>query len=173
MPFPTTSRRAFFPLLAGIGLFAGAARAASIPDPTDKPILTISGKIKVTNKDGTAQFDRAMLESLGLKTIETTTPWFKGSVRFEGVSLDKLMKQVGAAGDRVTAVALNNYTVEIPTDDFVKYDVILALKRDGEYMAVIDKGPLFVVYPYDRHPDLKSAKYYARSAWQVAQLIVK
>ena len=58
-------------------------------------------------------------------------------------------------------------------DDISKYHTIFALKRDGEYMPVRDKGPLFVVYPYDSNPDLKSQTYYSRSAWQVAKLEVK
>jgi len=159
-------------LAAFIGIM-GAAYAASLATPADKPILTISGKISVTNKDNTAQFDRAMLESLGLVAIETTTPWHDGKVRFEGVSLDKLMKQVGASGQRVVVVALNDYTTEIPMEDFGKFNVILAIKLNGEYMSVRDKGPLFVIYPYDSNPDLKSQTYYARSAWQVAKIDVR
>ncbi|WP_114947007.1 molybdopterin-dependent oxidoreductase [Microvirga calopogonii] len=159
-------------LVAFLGI-VGAAYAASLPAPKERPILTISGKIDVTNKDGTAQFDRAMLEALGLVTIETTTPWYEGKVKFEGVPLDKLMKQVGAKGERVSVVALNDYATEIPIADFAKYNVILAIKRDGEYMPVRDKGPLFIVYPYDSNPELKSQTYYARSAWQVARIEVK
>ena len=59
------------------------------------------------------------------------------------------MKQVEATGRRVSVVALNDYASEIPVEDFSKYKVILALKRNGEYMPVRDKGPLFIVYPYD------------------------
>ncbi|MGF9758192.1 molybdopterin-dependent oxidoreductase [Microvirga sp. 0TCS3.31] len=159
--------------LLALAAFVGAAYAASLAMPADRPILTISGKISVTNKDNTAQFDRAMLESMGLVTVETTTPWHEGKMKFEGVSLDKLMKQVGASGQRVVVVALNDYTTEIPIDDFGKFNVILAIKRNGEYMSVRDKGPLFVIYPYDSSPDLKSQTYYARSAWQVAKIDVR
>nr|WP_246742644.1 molybdopterin-dependent oxidoreductase [Microvirga splendida] len=151
----------------------GAAYAASLPAPAEKPILTISGKIGVTNRDNTAQFDRAMLEALGTTTIETTTPWHEGKNTFEGVSLDKLLKHVGATGERVVVVALNDYTTDIPIEDFRKFNVILALKRNGEYMPVRDKGPLFIIYPYDSNPDLKSQTYYARSAWQVARIDVR
>lgn len=151
----------------------GVAYAATLGAPKERPILTISGKIGVTNKGNTAQFDRAMLESLGLVSIETTTPWYEGKVKFEGVSLDKLMKQVDAKGERVSVVALNDYATEIPMADFAKFNVILALKRNGEYMPIRDKGPLFIVYPYDSNPELKSQTYYARSAWQVAKIEVK
>jgi hypothetical protein len=155
----------------------GKAQAQSA---AEKPILTISGKIDgaagTTGSAGSDEgvvFDRAKLEALGMQAIETKTPWYKDVVKFEGVSLDKLMRSVGAKGDRVVAIALNDYSVEIPMEDFAKHNVILALKRDGEYMSVRDKGPLFVVYPYDSDPELRSQKYYSRSAWQVKQLIVK
>ena len=83
------------------------------------------------------------------------------------------MASVGATGDRVVAVALNDYSSEIPIEDFAKYHAILALKRDGEYMPVRDKGPLFIVYPYDQNPELRSQKFYSRSVWQVARLVIK
>ena len=160
--------------LVCLGIFVSpAAYADSIPAPTGKPILTISGDISEKNAGDTAQFDRAMLEKLGLVTIETTTPWYQGSMKFEGVPMDKLMADVGAKGQHVVAYALNDYTTEIPMEDFTKHHAILALKRNGEYMPVRDKGPLFVVYPYDSDPELKSQTYYSRSAWQVARLVVK
>ena len=161
-------------LIAMAGFFAAnAAGAGSLPTPAGKPILTISGKISETNKNGAAQFDRPMLEALGMITVETTTPWYDGPVKFEGVSLDKLMKQVGASGERAVVIALNDYSTEIPMEDFTKYNVILALKRNGEYMPISDKGPLFVIYPFDSKPELKTQIYYDRSAWQVARIMVK
>jgi len=94
-------------------------------------------------------------------------------MKFEGVPMEKLMADVGAKGQRVVAYALNDYTTEIPMEDFSKHHAILALKRNGEYMPVKDKGPLFVVYPYDSEPELKSQIFYSRSAWQVARLVIK
>ena len=73
-------------------------------------------------------------------------------------------------GKTVKALALNDYATQIPMEDFAKFGVILALKRDGEYMPVRDKGPLFIVYPYDSKPELKSQTYYGRSAWQLKRL---
>ncbi|GAA5628612.1 hypothetical protein Brsp05_03911 [Brucella sp. NBRC 12953] len=151
----------------------GGAQAEPLARPAGKPILVISGKIANTNVGDTAQFDRDMLEALGLETVETANPWYDGRVRFEGVSIDKLMHLVGAEGTKVTAVALNDYVSSLPMEDFKKFNVILAMKRDGNYMAVRDKGPLFIIYPYDSDPQLQSQTYYTRSAWQVAKLIVE
>ncbi|MBR7654342.1 oxidoreductase [Brucella oryzae] len=164
--------RLFFYLLLPVVWLSGAV-AEPLAEPTGKPILVISGNISNTNVGDTAQFDRDMLEAVGLETVETANPWYDGRVRFEGVSMDKLMTVVGAKGTKVTAVALNDYVSTLPMEDLKKFNVILAMKRDGNYMAVRDKGPLFIIYPYDSDPQLQSQTYYTRSAWQVAKLIVE
>jgi hypothetical protein len=153
--------------------FQVSAEEAILPSPKGQTILTIEGKIGTTNAGATAEFDRAMLEDMGMVTVETTTPWFDGPVKFEGVSADAVMKRVAAEGSEVVAVALNDFRTTIPFTDFSKFGVILALKRDGEYMPISDKGPLFIVYPYDSDPQLQTQQFYARSAWQLARLIVR
>jgi hypothetical protein len=144
-----------------------------LPAPTGEPILTIEGNIAVTNAEGKAVFDRAMLEEFGTISIETTTPWFDGPIIFEGVPAAPLMDMVGAEGTEVVAVALNDYRITIPLADYQEHGVILALKRDGEYMPVSEKGPLFIIYPYDSDPQLHSQQFYARSVWQLSRLAVR
>lgn len=162
--------------LAALALGVTASRVGHasnrLPMPSGKVILSVSGHIDAFNKDGSAEFDRAMLEALGMDSFETTTPWYNGPVRFEGVRMQRLMQAVGASGKEVTAVALNDYTTDIPLADFERYGVLLAMKRDGNDLPVRDKGPLFIVYPYDSKPELKAQKFYSRSAWQVAKLEV-
>jgi hypothetical protein len=164
-----TRRHLAFSLALSAPILGLAARTA--PAAESKALLTISGKIAAP--DGVARMDRDAIERLGLVSFETTTPWHNGKVKFEGVPMSALLREVGANGTSVQALALNDYSTEIPIDDFKKYGVILALKRDGEYMPVRDKGPLFVVYPYDSDPELKSQKYYSRSVWQVKRMEVR
>ena len=166
------TRRSLGGMLLGIAAASNARAAAALPLPAGKQILTISGSITKMNLGETAAFDRAMLEDLGLVGFETTTPWYTGPVRFDGIRMTRLMDAVGATGSSVRAVALNDYTTEIPVSDFEKYGVLLAIKRDGQYMPIRDKGPLFIVYPFDSMAELKSQQYYSRSAWQVAKLVV-
>ena len=155
--------------LSGIG----AVEAQPLPAPKEKPILTVTGNISVTNQDNTAVFDRSMLESLGTFSIETGTPWYADKVKFEGVLLSKLMQSLGAKGDHIVVTALNDYSSDIPFTDITKYNVILATKQNGQYMSVRDKGPLFIVYPFDSDPELKHQTYYGRSVWQVSKITVK
>ncbi|WP_286782253.1 MULTISPECIES: molybdopterin-dependent oxidoreductase [Leclercia] len=147
--------------------------AGELPKPTGKVLLTLSGNIENTNEDGKAVFDVASLEKLGMVTFQTTSPWYNGRTTFTGISLQKLMDYVGAKGSLVKVTALNDYTTEIPLSDFKKYNVILAMKVNGEYMRIRDKGPLFVVYPYDSLPELNNQIFYSRSAWQVSRMSIE
>lgn len=153
--------------------FAAPCQGWSLEVPKAAAVLELTGSIEKKNRNNMAVFDIEMLESLGLQTTITTTPWDKGQVQFEGVLLSKLLDLVKAQGRTIKVIALNDYTSIVPVDDVRKYSIILALKRNGEYMPVRDKGPLFIVYPFDSHPELKSQVYYARSVWQVRRLEIQ
>ena len=172
----TITRRSLGTCLVAAGTIAAipgrAAWAGDLPQPTERVILTVTGAISVTNADNAARFDRPMIEALGWHGFTTKTPWYDAPMQFDGVTMASLMGAVGASGETVVATALNDYETRIPTSDFTTFDVILALKRDGEYMPVRDKGPLFIIYPFDSDPALQSQKYYGRCAWQLSRLTV-
>jgi hypothetical protein len=168
-------RRLAVLLLAGVvaPTLPGRRRAFALSMVSGKVILSVSGAITATNRSNEAVFDRALLESLGSDKITTTTPWSTGADQFEGVRLETLMQALGATGSSVTAHALNDFSTKLPVSDFKRFHPILALKRNGEYMPVRDKGPLFIVYPFDADPELRQQEYYNRSAWQIARLVVE
>lgn len=147
--------------------------AGELSKPAGKALLTLSGNIENTNEDGKAVFDIASLEKLGMVSFQTTSPWYNGRTTFTGIPLQKLMDYVGAKGSVVKVTALNDYTAIIPLSDFKKYNVILAVKINEKYIRVRDKGPLFIVYPYDSMPELNNQVFYARSAWQVSRMNIE
>jgi hypothetical protein len=157
---------------AGLG-GATRAQAAPLAKPAGKVILSISGLISNTNNGDKAEFDMPMLESLGIVSWTTKTPWYKDPVTFSGVLMSKLLEVVGAKGTSLTVTALNDYATDIPFEDFKTHPVMLATKRDGNYMPVRDKGPLFIVYNYDSNSELQHQRFYSRSVWQVARMVVK
>ncbi|MFM8678436.1 MAG: molybdopterin-dependent oxidoreductase [Alphaproteobacteria bacterium] len=120
-----------------------------------------------------ARFDMAMLEAIGVARVRTTTAWTTGRQEFEGVPLKALLERVGAFGDRIEAVALNDYKVEIPVSDFARWPVILAWRQNGELMRVRDKGPLWIVYPQDDFPALANKEMQGRWAWQLKEIRVR
>lgn len=64
--------------------------AGDLAKPTGKVILTLSGNIENTNRDGKAVLDIASLEKLGVVSFQTTSPWYNGRTTFTGIPLQKL-----------------------------------------------------------------------------------
>jgi hypothetical protein len=152
---------------------SSSAGAAGLTAPTGEVVLTVTGKIATTNADGAARYDLAMLEALPGRTTETETPWTRGTVKFEGPLGAALLDQIGATGTTLKIVALNDYAVEVPVEDFRKWPVIFATRKDGKHMPVRDKGPIFVIYPFDLDRSLYNEKIFSRSAWQVKSIEVQ
>lgn len=153
-------------------LLAGTAHAEALPQPVGPVILTISGALVHTNEQGAAQFDLAMLEALPQRLTETETPWHEGVQQFSGPRLIDLMERVGASGAQLRFVAVNDYAASMPWSDIVDHPVILATRNNGAEMHLRDKGPLFVIYPFDEVPTLRNEVYYSRSVWQVMAIEV-
>ena len=63
--------------------------------------------------------------------------------------------------------AANDYYVEIPTEDFRRYDVIMAMQADGVPLARREKGPLWLMYPISGQADLQDPIYIHRLIWQL------
>lgn len=166
------TRSVVFGLFSVLAIFAlpDSSAVAGLAAPTGRAILDVTGQIEHANQNGSAVFDRAMIEALGMETIVTETPWTDGPVTFEGVSGARLLDVLGQHGSNVLATAINDYTVEIPADDFRERDLFIALRMNGKDLQVRDKGPIWIVYPFSSRPDLNSAVYYNRSIWQLRRL---
>ena len=150
---------------------AGAAWALDVPK--GKVVLSLSGAISLRNAATQADFDMDMLAALPQQTFSTHTPWFKEARKFTGPLLRDVLSAAGASGKTLTAVALNDYRVSIPTEDAIKYPLIVARLLDDQTMTVREKGPLFIIYPFDSHTELRNERYYNRSAWQLRALEVR
>ena len=146
---------------------------SNLEQPTGDVILTVSGNISNTNRDESAVFDLEMLASLPETVVETETIWTDGVQVFVGVALNDLLLAVGAEGTLLEMLALNDYMIEIPVTDAVENGPIVAYLRNGSPMSVREKGPLWIIYPFDEHDEYSSEVYYARSIWQLDRIIVK
>ncbi|MCA0243712.1 MAG: hypothetical protein LCI02_22985 [Proteobacteria bacterium] len=161
-------------LRGGVALALGGAGAAwALEPPSGGIVLTISGQVRNPNDGAHAQFDMPMLERLPQTSFSTHTPWYSQARQFTGPLLRDVLRAAGAHGSVLRARALNDYRVDIPFEDPQRYDIIIARLLDGAPMPVRDRGPLFVVYPFDAVPELRNAVYYSRSAWQLRTIEVK
>ncbi len=149
------------------------AQAAPVAPPSGDVVLTVSGAIDFAGDDGTVKFDMSMLEALPQRETTTETPWYDGARTFKGPLGSEILAAVGAFGTVVHVTAINDYSADIPIQDFMNNPVILATTIDGEHLSVRDKGPLFVIYPFDLDPDLYNEAIFGRSVWQVVSIEVR
>jgi len=112
------------------------------------------------------------LDALDQVAFETTTIWTDGEVSFSGVPLKTLLLQLQASGQTVEMIALNDYSVTMPIAELEDDAPIVATRMNGAPMSVRDKGPYWLVYPYDRDARYKSETTYSRSIWQLNRLRV-
>jgi len=149
-----------------------AARAQTLGTPSGEVLLTVSGEIGRTNRDGAMAFDRAMLKDLPRTSFTTTTIWTEGEHRFTGVDLADLLKAIDARGDTLRATALNDYEITMPVAE-ARDGALVAYAMDGEAMSVRGMGPLWIVYPYDSDVAYQSETIYARSIWQLDRIRIE
>ncbi|MCF8480578.1 MAG: molybdopterin-dependent oxidoreductase [Rhodospirillum sp.] len=169
-PWPV-ARSLLRPILGGLAcLMAALSLNAAQALAGDGLDLTVSGLIDPPNPRVLSIAD---LEALGVSKTVTATPWHDGPRSFEGVSLQALLDHVGAHGTVIVATALNDFQTEIPLEDASKWPVIVAYKEDGAPMSIRDKGPFFVVYPFDKDKDLWRETIYNRSIWQLKSLDIQ
>ncbi len=164
-------------ILGGLMMIAGTSLPSEASDPLPKPngrvVLSVTGTIERTNGEGQADFDREMLEEIGMTEVKTTTPFTSGATVFRGILARDLLRHVGASGQRIEAAAIDLYKVQIPVDDFERFDVLIALEADGKKLRVRDHGPTWIVYPWSHHAELANEIYSRRSIWQMNTIEVQ
>lgn len=129
--------------------------------------------LQVTLAEETHSFTLSDLKSMPVSRFETTTIWTDGTQEFEGVSLEQLFETLSIDKGTITATAINDYAVEIPMTDAVEDGPIIAYHTNGEEMSRRDKGPLWVVYPYDSDIAYQTELVYSRSIWQLDRISVE
>lgn len=111
------------------------------------------------------------LHSLPAIEIETSTPFTDGPQRFVGVALQAVLGDIDQ--DAVLSLrAVNDYVVAIPVAELSPRFPIIAYERNGASMSVRDKGPLWLVYPFDESPVYQNELTYSRSIWQLIEVRV-
>jgi hypothetical protein len=132
----------------------------------------VTGSIGNANDGEVAEFDMAMLDKLAARKANMETPWTQGDTTFEGPLLKAVLEAAGAKGKLLKVKAINDYSAEVPASDASDYDTMLATRMNGKEMSVRDKGPLFLIYPFDTNKELYNEKYFSRSVWQITEIEV-
>lgn len=104
-------------------------------------------------------------------TYDTRTPWSKDdeTIVFRGPLMKDVLAKVGIADNpAIKVIAYDNFVSEIRMDEIQSFEPILAVERkctaddisqgsckEGQEfrpISMLEKGPIFVVWPFDRLP---------------------
>lgn len=110
------------------------------------------------------------LDGLSQAEISTSTPWSKGVDVFSGPTLSDLSLLAGLAVDRAELRALNDYSVEVPKEDWLTYQVIVSTRINGIPPRIYEKGPFWLIYPVDEMTKPLPKKYASRMIWQIKEI---
>jgi hypothetical protein len=140
-------------------------RRVAAQSPRDAVLEVVAG-----TRAAPQLLDMAALQAMPSRRIKTRTPWHEGEPVFAGPLLRTVLAAAQVSANALRLYALNDYWVDIPADDAHKLDVIVATSIDSQPISVRDKGPLFVMYPFDSQPQLRNAVYFSRCIWQLRRI---
>lgn len=135
------------------------------PLPAGPPVLTVEGP------SGPRSFTLAQLEALGLYALTVELVWAGEGGTYQGVLLADVLAAAGLAeAPAVDVEGLDGYRATIPREDWQRWPVMIATRREGAAMAVRDKGPLRILYPLTPEEVLASPKMDLRWVWMIARI---
>lgn len=156
------TRRRSLTLAASLPALALLGRSVGAVD--DDSILTVRGPETET------LFSDETLSTLPQISFATTTLWTEGSMEFSGPSLQSVLEaaHVPATTSTVRLTALNDYSVTIDRQLIEATAPIVANRINGAPFSVREKGPLWLMFPFDLDIRFRSESYYALSIWQLS-----
>lgn len=152
-------------LTMSCGAFAGDFAA-----PKGDVLLMVRGAIAQSNSDDGLALDEAQLAALPQTSFTTSTQWTSGTPTFQGILLKDLIAAVGATGSKITLRAANDYAVSMPMADVQDDAPLLAYLMDGKTMSLRDKGPIWMLFPFDKDEKFRTEETFSRSVWQLTEI---
>ncbi len=132
----------------------------------------------IIKTDGTAQpVTYEDVRKIGQKTIDTPVFGYQDQAKITrevtGPLMRDVLKHFSVEGAIAEGVALDAYRIDVPVEDALKYDVVMATAIDGKRLSVRDRGPVWIIYPLKDHPELINPMFEGRSIWQLKELRMK
>ena len=126
------------------------------------------GTLAMTKSDGeVVKLSMSKLMAMPATEIYTSAPGTDGVQKFKGVSFDALFEAYGIDVNIVRVSALNDYNVMVPANVLREDGAILAYHLNDGEMSIREKGPFWVIFPYDADVRFQTDTYWSYSVWQV------
>lgn len=137
------------------------------------PLSAFADVVLTVHKPPTATvtFTMEQLRQFPEISFKTTTPWTDGEQLFIGVALHDVLGEVSSS-DTISLRAVNDYVVNMPASEVATEFPVVAYERNGSAMSVRDKGPLWLIYPFDDNLEFRTETIFSRSIWQLVEITV-
>ncbi|GLT15024.1 hypothetical protein GCM10007931_19990 [Vibrio algivorus] len=114
---------------------------------------------------------REELESLPQTTFTTSTPWTKGTHTYQGPKLSLITDKLKPLSNGIRIYGINGYSYDINIHDLQKYPFILTLRQDKKVMSLRNKGPFWLLVPFDQTPQwLSHDELHNQLVWQINKI---
>ena len=174
MGLPMVSYASMRVFSAFLGGFLALSANPVLAEGSQTPQPDVQLIVSFPEASGRAPVELTMqdLAELPQNGFETSTIWSNGLQRFDGVLLTDLAAHLEVDGEVLELSALNEYLVDFDMSLEVERQALVATSRNGEPMSSRDKGPLWVVFPYDKDEAFQTETVYALSIWQLDRISV-
>lgn len=145
-----------------------------IPLPTDGTMLTVSGRIGITNVDDRIEMDRETIIRTGLVSYSGLDIFEEVDHTFKGVLLSNLVDvwQIDEGATTLHIVALNDYAIDVPLTHLDEMPIFYAMWTDEALMDSSYRGPAMLVYPTNEY-QLDRDQYSKFWIWQIQEIEVR
>lgn len=112
------------------------------------------------------------LEKLPLAEYSVFNPYRKERKTYKGVLMKELVIAFGAPGvTKISIIAVDGYQSEFVEDEWLKWDILFAIRSDGKLMGPDVNGPMKVVMPYDTSPEMDRILYEPKWIWAIKTIV--
>ena len=129
-------------------------------------------KVRSSIDQTEVSFSREALMDLPQTSFETATIWSEGVNKYSGPLLADVLAAAEMPDGDLHLIAINDYNVSFPMDRVQDDAPIIALEINGKPFSVREKGPLWVMFPFDENAKFRTEDTFALSVWQLAQIDV-
>ncbi|TAF10218.1 MAG: molybdopterin-binding protein [Nostocales cyanobacterium] len=136
--------------------------------------LVIQGQT-ATGKTETLNWSQLQdLATFNLNTVDPNNTIHRSQVfKFTGIGVNSLLKKLGVQTGvmDITFVCYDGYQVTIQMADLLKYPIILAVAKDAKPIPRNQGGPIYLIFPYTQHPEIRNKYNEGMWAFYVTHVI--
>lgn len=121
---------------------------------------------------GNVDFRLSDFDALPQQKFRTGTVWTESVSEYSGPALSDVLAMAGLDAKSLRMQAANDYSVIIEREIIEADFPVIVTRIDGNTFTLRDRGPLWLMYPYDDYLRFRSETIFAASIWQLTDIFI-